>query len=129
MTELTNESLLDHFALEAMKTLIAKRDGDSRDAYRLAGDAYIIAERMLEHRQKVFEQWKREKEIEQDGIWKFEFTVRTQNCLQAEGICTVQQLQNYRERELMKIPNLGRKSVNEIIEQLAVHGYKLKDGI
>jgi DNA-directed RNA polymerase subunit alpha len=129
MTELTNESLLDHFALEAMKTLIAKRDNDSRDAYRLAGDAYIIAEQMLEHRQRVFEKWKQEKEIEPEDIWTLEVSVRTQNCLKAEGIRTIKQLQNYTERRLMKIPNLGRKSVSELIEQMAALGYNLKDYI
>jgi DNA-directed RNA polymerase subunit alpha len=127
MTELTRENLLDTFALEAMKTLIAKRDNDSRDAYRLAGDAYIIAEQMLEHRQKVFEKWKQEKEIEPEDIWTLEITVRTQNCLKAEGIRTIKQLQNYTERRLMKIPNLGRKSVTELIEQMAALGYNLKD--
>jgi DNA-directed RNA polymerase subunit alpha len=127
MTELTRENLLDTFALEAMKTLIAKRDNDSRDAYRLAGDAYIIAEQMLEHRQKVFEKWKQEKEIEPEDIWTLEITVRTQNCLKAEGIRTIKQLQNYTERRLMKIPNLGRKSVTELIEQMAAQGYALKD--
>jgi DNA-directed RNA polymerase subunit alpha len=127
MTELTNENLLDYFALEAMKTLIAKRDNDSRDAYRLAGDAYIIAEQMLEHRQRVFEKWKQEKEIEPEDIWTLEVTVRTQNCLKAEGIRTIKQLQNYTERRLMKIPNLGRKSVSELIEQMAALGYNLKD--
>ena len=125
MTE--KENLLDTFALEAMKTLIAKRDNDSRDAYRLAGDAYIIAEQMLEHRQKVFEKWKQEKEIEPEDIWTLEITVRTQNCLKAEGIRTIKQLQNYTERRLMKIPNLGRKSVTELIEQMAALGYNLKD--
>ena len=127
MTELTRENLLDTFALEAMKTLIAKRDNDSRDAYRLAGDAYIIAEQMIEHRQKVFEKWKQEKEIEPEDIWTLEITVRTQNCLKAEGIRTIKQLQNYTERRLMKIPNLGRKSVTELIEQMAALGYNLKD--
>jgi DNA-directed RNA polymerase subunit alpha len=127
MIELTKENLLDHFALEAMKTLIAKRDNDSRDAHRLAGDAYIIAEKMLEHRQKVFEKWKQEKEIEPDDIWTLEIRVRTQNCLKAEGIRTIKQLQNYTERRLMKIPNLGRKSVSELIEQMAAMGYNLKD--
>jgi len=137
MTELTKENLLDTFALEAMKTLIAKRDNDSRDAYRLAGDAYIIAERMLEHRQKVFAQWKQseeavqksKEEIERDSIDNLWLTIRSQNCLKAEGIITMTQLQNCTEGRLLRIKNLGRKSVNEIIEALGRLGYKLKDYI
>jgi DNA-directed RNA polymerase alpha subunit len=127
MTESTRENLLDTFALEAMKTLIAKRDNDSRDAYRLAGDAYIIAERMLEHRQKVFAQWKLSEEVEQNGIETLNLTVRSERCLKAEGILTIQQLQNCTERRLMKTPNLGRKSITEIIETMAALGYNLRD--
>jgi DNA-directed RNA polymerase alpha subunit len=135
MTE--KENLLDTFALEAMKTLIAKRDNDSRDAYRLAGDAYIIAEQMLEHRQKVFEKWKQseetvqksKEEIERDSIDNLCLTVRSEKCLRAEGITTITQLQNCTEGRLLRITNLGRKSANEIIEQLGELGYKLKDYI
>ena len=135
MSELTKENLLDNFALEALKILIAKRDNDSRDAYRLAGDAYIIAERMIERRKMILSQWelnkkvvqKSNEEIEQDSIYNLCLTRRSENCLKAEGIITIRQLQNYTENMLMRIPNLGRQSLKEIIEQLAGLGYKLRD--
>jgi DNA-directed RNA polymerase alpha subunit len=127
MNDETKEKLLDFFAIEALKTLIVKRDNDSRDAYRLAGDAYIIAERMLEHRQKVFARWKQPEEVEQDSIEQLNLTRRSERGLKAEGILTIQRLQLYTERRLMQIPNLGRKSITEIIEQMAALGYNLKD--
>jgi DNA-directed RNA polymerase alpha subunit len=135
MTELTKENLLDNFAIEAMKTLIVKRDNDSRDAYRMAGDAYFIAERMLEQREKILSQWvldkevvrKTNEEIERDSIDNLCLTIRAQNCLRAEGIITITQLQKCTEGRLMKIKNLGRKSLSEIIEQMASLGYRLRD--
>ena len=135
MNDEAKEKLLDCFAIEAMKILIAKRDNDSRDAYGLAGDAYIIAEKMLERREIVLSQWglnketlrKTKEEIERDHIDRLWLTVRAQNCLKADGITTITQLQKCTENRLLKIPNLGRKSLKEIIEEMARHGYKLKD--
>jgi len=135
MNEETKEKLLDCFATEAMKILIAKRDDNSRDAYRLACDAYFIAEKMLEQRERVLGKWnlkeevkqKSKEEIERDHIDRLCLTVRSQNCLNAEGITTITQLQKLTENGLMRIPNLGRKSLKEIIEQMAALGYKLKD--
>jgi DNA-directed RNA polymerase alpha subunit len=127
MTEMTKENMLDTFAAEAMKALIARRDVESRDAYRLAGDAYIIADRMLEHRQKILHQWALVNDVEQHGIEKLNLTIRTERCLKAEGILTIQHLQSCTERRLMRVSNLGRKSLNEIIEQMAALGYTLRD--
>ena len=132
---MTKEEFLDFFAIEVMKALIPKRDNDSRDAYRLAGDAYFIAERMLERREEILNQWgldkeallKVNKEIERDSIDNLCLTNRADNCLKAEGIFTITQLQKYTESRLLKIRNLGRKTVKEIIEQMDSFGYKLRD--
>ena len=125
----TKEALLDKFATEAMKILVAQRDNASRDAYSLAGDAYFIAEQMLEHRQKVFAKWKLAEEIEKNGIEKLNLTLRSERCLKAENILTIHQLQSCTELRLAKVPNLGRKSITEIIEAMGARGYKLKDYI
>ena len=55
------------------------------------------------------------------------FTVRTNNCLKAENIFTIDQLCSRTSNQLLKTPNLGRKSLKEIIETLAAHNLKLKD--
>jgi len=51
---------------------------------------------------------------------------RTRNCLGAECINTIQDLINWEERELIRTPNLGQKSINELKEKLAAHGLSLK---
>jgi DNA-directed RNA polymerase alpha subunit len=74
-------------------------------------------------------QWALAENIVQEGIEKLNLSVRTERGLKAEGILTIQQLQGCTERRLMRIENLGRKSITEIIEQMASLGYKLKDYI
>ena len=49
-----------------------------------------------------------------------ELTVRSANCLKAENIYYIGDLIQRTETELLKTPNLGRKSLNEIKEVLAV---------
>jgi len=126
MTDVTKEELLDCFATEAMKLLV-QQAGSTLNPYRVAETAYTVAERMLERREKIFLQWKHDEDVVQHGIAKLHLTVRTERCLQAEGILTIQQLQGCTKRDLMKTPNLGLKSINEIIEQMAALGYSLRD--
>jgi DNA-directed RNA polymerase subunit alpha len=54
-----------------------------------------------------------------------ELTVRSANCLKAENILMIGDLVLKSENELLKTPNLGRKSLNEIKEVLASRGLTL----
>lgn len=54
-----------------------------------------------------------------------ELTVRSANCLKAEKIERIGDLIQRTENELLKTPNLGRKSLQEIKENLASHGLTL----
>ena len=60
-----------------------------------------------------------------------ELTVRSANCLKAENIYYIGDLVQRTEMELMKTPNLGKKSLNEIKEALRAHeldlGMKLEN--
>ena len=53
---------------------------------------------------------------------ELELTVRSANCLKAENIYYIGDLIQRTENELLKTPNLGRKSLNEIKEVLASRG-------
>ena len=54
-----------------------------------------------------------------------ELTVRSANCLKAENIHYIGDLVQRNESDLLKAPNLGRKSLNEIKDILAAKGLSL----
>ena len=54
-----------------------------------------------------------------------ELTVRSANCLKAENIFYIGDLIQRSENDLLKTPNLGRKSLTEIKEVLAARGLAL----
>ena len=71
-----------------------------------------------------------EKESEIDPILlrpvdDLELTVRSANCLKAESIYYIGDLIQRTEVELLKTPNLGKKSLTEIKDVLASHGLSL----
>ena len=57
------------------------------------------------------------------AVWQeLNLTVRTGNCLRADDIYTIDELCKYTERDLLRIPNMGKKAVHEIREALALRG-------
>ena len=63
------------------------------------------------------EESKREKILEMP-IEELELSVRSYNCLKRAGITTVQDLANKSEAEMMKVRNLGKKSLDEVVNKL-----------
>ena len=61
-------------------------------------------------------------------IEELDLSVRSYNCLKRAGINTVQDLTNRSENDMMKVRNLGRKSLEEVIAKLASFGFSLKKG-
>jgi|TARA_B100000959_G_scaffold168741_1_gene176751 DNA-directed RNA polymerase subunit alpha len=59
------------------------------------------------------------------AVDELELTVRSANCLKAENIYYIGDLIQRTETELLKTPNLGKKSLTEIKDQLAVRGLSL----
>jgi len=121
---MNKEELLDQFAIEAMKAI--QHQESMVSVHNVAIRAYGIAEKMLECRQAVLDSWALKNAIVEDGIERLELTVRSEHCLKAEGIYTITQLLACTEQRLLKTPNLGRKSIKEIIEQLDARGLKLR---
>lgn len=60
-------------------------------------------------------------------IEDLDLTVRAYNALKSSGILSTQELLEKNKHEIEKIKNLGRKSVNEIIEKIHERGLKLRD--
>ncbi len=121
---MNKEELLDYFAIEAMKS-IQHQEGMVA-VHNVALRSYGMAEKMLDCRQAILDNWALKDAINVDGIELLELTVRSERCLKAEGILTVAQLLKYSDIALQRIPNLGRKSIKEIIERLESRGLKLR---
>ncbi|MBR3788763.1 MAG: DNA-directed RNA polymerase subunit alpha [Clostridia bacterium] len=60
-------------------------------------------------------------------IEELDLSVRSFNCLKRAGINTVEDLINKTEDDMMKVRNLGRKSLDEVVNKLASLGFTLKD--
>ncbi len=102
-------------------------------------DALKSAVRILQDQLSIFGSIKTDAEAEQQTqeetppldpilmrpVDDLELTVRSANCLKAENVYYIGDLIQRTENELLKTPNLGRKSLNEIKEVLASHGLTL----
>ena len=76
----------------------------------------IMAEKGDPEREKVLDM----------TIEDLDLSVRSFNCLKRAGINTVEDLTNKSEEDMMKVRNLGRKSLEEVIAKLASFGFSLK---
>ena len=96
--------LCDHFALFT----------DLSDAL---GDKSTVVEKPTDSKSKVLEL----------TIEELDLSVRSFNCLKRANINTVEDLISKTEDEMMKVRNLGRKSLEEVINKLAMMGLSLAD--
>ena len=106
-------------------------------------DAIRKAGQILRNQLDVFTYLEVQEDIEDDSdipqidpvllrpVDDLELTVRSANCLKAENIYYIGDLVQRSENELLKTPNLGKKSLTEIKDVLATHslslGIKLED--
>jgi DNA-directed RNA polymerase subunit alpha len=82
-----------------------------------AQEAEIMVEKEEDKKEKVLEM----------TIEELDLSVRSYNCLKRAGINTVQELATKSEEDMMKVRNLGRKSLEEVQEKLAELGLGLRD--
>jgi DNA-directed RNA polymerase subunit alpha len=103
-----------------------------------AGEAVRLAARIMREQLAVFVDLEAEEEAVSAGAGRkelnpilfrliddLELGVRSTNCLKAENIYYIGDLVQRTENELMKTPNLGKKSLNEIKEALKAHDLEL----
>ncbi|MDR1539259.1 MAG: DNA-directed RNA polymerase subunit alpha [Clostridiales bacterium] len=70
---------------------------------------------------------KKEKVLEL-SIEELDLSVRSYNCLKRAGINTVEDLSSKTEEDMMKVRNLGRKSLEEVLNKMAEMGLALSPG-
>ncbi len=71
------------------------------------------------------EDGKKEKVLEM-SIEELDLSVRSYNCLKRAGINTVEDLVNKTEEDMMKVRNLGRKSLEEVLNKMSDLGLSLR---
>lgn len=81
-----------------------------------AQNAEIMVEKEEDQKEKVLEM----------TIEELDLSVRSYNCLKRAGINTVQELANKSEEDMMKVRNLGRKSLEEVRHKLDELGLGLR---
>ena len=86
------------------------------DMSNIAQDAETLIERPEVNRNRVLEM----------TIEELDLSVRSFNCLKRAGIDTVEDLINRTEDDMIKVRNLGRKSLEEVIQKLSSLGLSLK---
>ncbi|WP_078551194.1 DNA-directed RNA polymerase subunit alpha [Bacillus alkalicellulosilyticus] len=82
-----------------------------------AQNAEIMVEKEEDQKEKVLEM----------TIEELDLSVRSYNCLKRAGINTVQELTHKSEEDMMKVRNLGRKSLEEVQEKLGELGLGLRN--
>ena len=80
-----------------------------------AKTAEVMIEKEDDEKEKVLEM----------NIDELELSVRSYNCLKRAGINTVEELTNKTSEEMMKVRNLGRKSLEEVLAKLKELGLQL----
>ncbi|WZL82175.1 DNA-directed RNA polymerase subunit alpha [Vallitaleaceae bacterium 9-2] len=81
-----------------------------------AKNAEVMVEKEDDEKEKVLEM----------SIDELELSVRSYNCLKRAGINTVEELTNRTSEDMMKVRNLGRKSLEEVLQKLNELGLQLK---
>ena len=81
-----------------------------------AKTAEVMIEKEDDEKEKVMEM----------SIDELELSVRSYNCLKRAGINTVEELTNKTSEDMMKVRNLGRKSLEEVLAKLKELGLQLK---
>ncbi len=85
-------------------------------------EAAVNADVMIEKEDNA-----KEKVLEMN-IDELELSVRSYNCLKRAGINTVEELTNRTPEDMMKVRNLGRKSLEEVLAKLKELGLQLNQG-
>ncbi|MDR0906353.1 MAG: DNA-directed RNA polymerase subunit alpha [Oscillospiraceae bacterium] len=85
------------------------------DLSEVAGGRSIVIEKTETQRDKVLEM----------TIEELDLSVRSFNCLKRANINTVEDLISKTEEEMIKVRNLGRKSLEEVVHKLAMMGLSL----
>ena len=114
----TNGTLVPDEAVSLAAKVLSEHLNLFIDLSENAKTAEIMVEKEDDEKEKVLEM----------SIDELELSVRSYNCLKRAGINTVEELTNKTSEDMMKVRNLGRKSLEEVLAKLKELGLELSQG-
>ena len=114
----TNGTLLPDEAVSLAAKVLSEHLKLFIDLSEVAQAAEVMIEKEDDEKEKVLEM----------SIDELELSVRSYNCLKRAGINTVEELTNRTPEDMMKVRNLGRKSLEEVLAKLDELGLSLSKG-
>ena len=115
----TNKSVLPDEALSKSANILIKYlkvfTKFSPEDVELEGELISKEEKEKSEKEKILNK----------TIEELDFSVRSYNCLKKSNVNTLRDLVNYSPMEVMKIKNLGKKSLDEIKEKITKYGFVL----
>ena len=112
----TNGTLAPDEAVSLAAKVLSEHLGLFIDLSENAKTAEVMVEKEDDEKEKVLEM----------SIDELELSVRSYNCLKRAGINTVEELTNKTSDDMMKVRNLGRKSLEEVLAKLKELGLQLQ---
>ena len=114
----TNGTLAPDEAVSLAAKVLSEHLNSFIDLSENAKTAEVMVEKEDNEKEKVLEM----------NIDELELSVRSYNCLKRAGINTVEELTNRTSEDMMKVRNLGRKSLEEVLSKLKELGLSLNIG-
>ena len=114
----TNGTLAPDEAVSLAAKVLSEHLSVFIDLSENAKTAEVMIEKEEDGKEKVLEM----------NIDELELSVRSYNCLKRAGINTVEELCNRTPEDMMKVRNLGRKSLEEVLAKLKDLGLQLRPG-
>ncbi len=111
----TNGTLAPDDAVSLAAKVLSEHLSLFIDLSESAKSAEVMIEKEDDEKEKVLEM----------NIDELELSVRSYNCLKRAGINTVEELCNHTPEDMMKVRNLGRKSLEEVLTKLKELGLSL----
>ena len=111
----TNGTLVPDEAVSLAAKVLSEHLSLFIDLSENAKTAEVMVEKEDDEKEKVLEM----------SIDELELSVRSYNCLKRAGINTVEELTNKTSEDMMKVRNLGRKSLEEVLAKLNELGLQL----
>ena len=117
--------LKDQFALAAMAALLQRTSNSSQHYAYVATSAWQCAEFMMSERKKRIDLAALNEKRNNSDMRTLKLTTRLHYALLSEDLYTIADICAYTEKEILKIPNIGRTQLAHLITALAAVGEKL----